>query len=118
MGYYSEVAFALPESEWKNLVSINKGVENSVFDIVSEEVQFERDDLDDDADTKWILIRWYCIKWKAHNESIKSIQRYLDYEEGPYEFLRLGEDSSDIEYISNEIGTEILGVRTEIEVYL
>ena len=121
MGYYSEVALAMPESELNALAAQCAGVEYSVFDHVDSKTWFERTDVDfyddeNDHAQKWVLVRWNHIKWNPFlNKSIRIVEDYLDEEKGPFEFLRLGEDIA-VENRSYGVTNEVLGIKAEIEV--
>ena len=117
MGYYSAIALAVPESEWETLVSETQNVEFSACEIRDSLIWFERTETD--ANNKWVLVRWHHIQWNPFlNKSVDRLQRYIDLCEGPYEFVRVGEEINDVEYASYQVEVEMIGVQTEIETYL
>lgn len=119
MGYYSEVVLAMPESEWDKLASQDKtDSANSVFVNFDRKIWFEHSGCSE-VDEKWVLIRWNSIKWYwPGNDSITAIQHYVERCEGPFEFLRLGEEIEDVEYHSNLVEDEVIGAKTEAIIYV
>ena len=123
MGYYSEVALAMPEFEWNGLAIQGAEIEYSVFESYNSKSCFDRADVDfyeDDEDNqaKWVLVRWTSIQWNPFlNATIHLIEDYLDNQEGPYEFPRLGEDLF-VEQRCCGISEQVLGINASIEAYI
>ena len=105
MGYYSDVKFALPISNWKALKAQAAEAVKQSSDPDGRNL-LEHPESEREFDWKgqrWVLVTWYYVKW-YFNESDE------------YEYARVGEEVDDVERRSGDDSYEILHTITIIEV--
>lgn len=117
MGYYSDVKFALPISNWKALKAQAAEAVKQSSDPDGRNL-FEHPESEREFDWKgqrWVLVTWYYVKWYFNEPDVAVIEAYLN-ESDEYEYARVGEEVDDVERRSGDDSYEILHTITIIEV--
>ena len=99
MGYYSEVAIALPKEDFNKLEELCKKTEK--------EKEFKNPILDYDTlieDKGYVILHWYSTKWYREFCDVGLIINFLENEASDYSYMRLGEDWEDNEHELGERG--------------
>lgn len=111
MGYYSDVAIAISKRD--SLELIRRATERPDGDIVKwlllERMdQHNLDDIDPSPDGVYIL-RWYGIKWYEEFSEVKYVMDFIRaLGEGNYEYVRIGEEDTDVEHEGDIGGDQCL----------
>ena len=117
MGYYSDVKFALPISNWKALKAQAAEAVKQSSDPDGRNL-LEHPESEREFDWKgqrWVLVTWYYVKWYFNEPDVAVIEAYLN-ESDEYEYARVGEEVDDVERRSGDDSYEILHTITIIEV--
>ena len=117
MGYYSNVKFALPISNWKALKAQAAEAVKQSSDPDGRNL-LEHPESEREFDWKgqrWVLVTWYYVKWYFNEPDVAVIEAYLN-ESDEYEYARVGEEVDDVERRSGDDSYEILHTITIIEV--
>lgn len=98
MGYYSDAALCLRESDFKGLLAEAKTIDKSVYNDLAKHTSITVIDTLIDGD-KVLCVRWDGVKWYEEFPSIQLIENWMDGDSGchPFKFVRLGEEYEDIE---------------------
>ena len=91
MGYMSDVALAIREQDYELLREVNKENKN-LIDLLDRTETVEYDGV--------VVLHWYEIKWYNEFPEVQAIEEFiyrLADEDKPYKFIRVGEDTQDIE---------------------
>lgn len=99
MGYYSEVAIALPKEDFNKLEELCKKAEqekefhNSILDYSN---LIESED--------YVILHWDSTKWYRDFYDVGLIMGFLENEASDYSYMRVGEDWEDIVYEPGDKG--------------
>lgn len=99
MGYYSDVAIAVRKRDAKRLLEEAAKLPNDNY--VKKLVERHQEILDDiDPNPEGVqILRWYGVKWYDEFGEVKYIMDFIrSLGESNYEFMRIGEDYTDIEH--------------------
>lgn len=125
MGYYSDVKLITTREGWDKL-------DKAVLQVADHDAVAEGNHLTHESQTvpleggKYVLAEWDNIKWyEGHDIEVTALMKALRNlpEDTPYEFMRVGENLEDVEYLWNtpeylspDYGMPSLGLKREIEV--
>ena len=103
MGYYSEVKIAMRESDYIELLNrINYYTNKDVLSIFVKDMCSTKTVINNGQ--KVAILHWDWIKWYQEFKEVQYIEEYiaeLNEQCKPYKFVRIGEDSSDIEVLDS-----------------
>lgn len=112
MGYYSDVALALPKDNWEELKS-------EIDALYPDEPNWSEcwvEERPTQFDPDWVVVLISYCKFYSCFPEVQVIRRYLDSGK-EHEFVRVGEEEGDIESQTTKDYFECLSTKTIIEVY-
>lgn len=103
MGYYSEVKIAMRESDYIELLNrVNYYTNKDVLSIFVKDMCSTKTVTNNGQ--KVVILHWDWVKWYQEFKEVQYIEEYiaeLNEQCKPYKFVRIGEDSSDIEVLDS-----------------
>lgn len=103
MGYYSEVKIAMRESDYIELLNrINYYTYKDTLSIFLKDMCSTKTVINNGQ--KVAILHWDWVKWYQEFKEVQYIEEYiaeLNDQRKPYKFVRIGEDSSDIEVLES-----------------
>lgn len=103
MGYYSEVKIAMRESDYIELLNrINYYTNKDMLSIFIKDMCSTKTVTNNGQ--KVVILYWDWVKWYQEFKEVQYVEEYiaeLNDKCKPYKFVRIGEDSSDIEVLDS-----------------
>ena len=103
MGYYSEVKIAMRESDYIELLNrINYYTNKDILNIFVKDMCLAKTVVNNGQ--RIAILHWGWVKWYPEFKEVQYVEEYLaelNEQCKPYKFVRIGEDSSDIEVLDN-----------------
>ena len=103
MGYYSEVKIAMRESDYIELLNrVNYYTNKDMLSIFIKDMCSTKTVINNGQ--KVVILHWDWVKWYQEFKEVQYIEEYiaeLNDQCKPYKFVRIGEDSSDIEVLDS-----------------
>lgn len=113
MSYYSDVGIALRIDDYERLKEAfaERAGQDDAFSF--QEVESFADDFFDLDD--YVVLVWHSVKWYGEMPERLFIEHFLKQLD-EYQFLRVGEDSKDVEYENKAKGWDLLYPITKTEI--
>lgn len=93
MGYYSDVAISMYESDYKKLCESADAAGEEIRNFLNR-ASIQETPVDDDAIA--VTLVWCCVKWRYDYNDVKFVEDFLKTI-SDYSFKRIGESATDIE---------------------